>query len=389
MTTREKQIYDLISSNPMISQDEIAERLNITRSSVSVYITNMMKKGLIIGRGYILDQSEEEHYPVCIGTVAVDFYGTVDSQQSETNMFDNGDLSMYYGGCGKNIAEHLKVLDYSPRIISAVGNDLLGRELINQCNVNGLDVSNCLTVNNGHTASYLEIKQSESNAIFMGLTNWKINYELTPDFFAGKQRVLSKASAIIIDDSIPQESVEYLHNIYGKERLILQSTARLHMYRSILPLFGLIITDISYLAALFGLDQQREYTAQFAREVGTLLSEYGIDHCLFSFGPSTTCYLYNDRLYYLNVSFLDSLKEEKNYQRFSAARSAIAAVAFYCMDHNYTIESIMRHVAAARHHIAVHGRISSYALTANYLREHLSHMDVNHLIFRINNRSGE
>ena len=51
MTQRERQILQLIESNPMISQQELAEELGITRSSVAVHISNLMSKGHIAGRG--------------------------------------------------------------------------------------------------------------------------------------------------------------------------------------------------------------------------------------------------------------------------------------------------------------------------------------------------
>ena len=84
MTKREQQIYDLITSNPFISQDEIASELHITRASVSVYITNMIKKGIIIGRGYFLEaqKTHENRQPVCIGTTAVDLFGEVSDEQT-------------------------------------------------------------------------------------------------------------------------------------------------------------------------------------------------------------------------------------------------------------------------------------------------------------------
>ena len=48
MTNREREVLKLIESNPMISQEEIASILGITRSSVAVHISNLMKKGVEI-----------------------------------------------------------------------------------------------------------------------------------------------------------------------------------------------------------------------------------------------------------------------------------------------------------------------------------------------------
>ena len=54
MTQRERQILQLIESDPLISQQDIAAKLGITRSSVAVHISNLTKKGCIAGRGYVL-----------------------------------------------------------------------------------------------------------------------------------------------------------------------------------------------------------------------------------------------------------------------------------------------------------------------------------------------
>ena len=44
ITKRERELLRLIDSNPMISQDQLAQKLDITRSSVGVHISNMVKK---------------------------------------------------------------------------------------------------------------------------------------------------------------------------------------------------------------------------------------------------------------------------------------------------------------------------------------------------------
>ena len=46
MTQRERQILQLIEADPMISQQQIADTLGITRSSVAVHISNLTKKAI-------------------------------------------------------------------------------------------------------------------------------------------------------------------------------------------------------------------------------------------------------------------------------------------------------------------------------------------------------
>ena len=54
MTQRERQILQWIEENPMISQEELAQKAGISRSSIAVHISNLMKKGYIAGKGYVL-----------------------------------------------------------------------------------------------------------------------------------------------------------------------------------------------------------------------------------------------------------------------------------------------------------------------------------------------
>ena len=69
ITERERQLLDWIAENPLISQQELADKAGITRSSVAVHISNLMKKGFIQGKGYILQMSP---YVVVIGAVNID-----------------------------------------------------------------------------------------------------------------------------------------------------------------------------------------------------------------------------------------------------------------------------------------------------------------------------
>lgn len=46
MTQRERQILQWIEENPMISQEELAQKAGISRSSIAVHISNLMKKDI-------------------------------------------------------------------------------------------------------------------------------------------------------------------------------------------------------------------------------------------------------------------------------------------------------------------------------------------------------
>ena len=64
MNEKERLILKLIQDDPFISQNELAEKLNLSRPAVANYISSLMKKGEIIGRAYVL---REDDSVVCIG----------------------------------------------------------------------------------------------------------------------------------------------------------------------------------------------------------------------------------------------------------------------------------------------------------------------------------
>ncbi len=64
MNDREKQILKILRRNPLIQQNEIADILQISRSRVAAHIMDLMRKGMIKGKGYILT---EQDYCVVVG----------------------------------------------------------------------------------------------------------------------------------------------------------------------------------------------------------------------------------------------------------------------------------------------------------------------------------
>ena len=125
MTQRERQILQLIESNPMISQQTIADELGITRSSVAVHISNLMNKGHIAGRGYVLRSGS---YVVVIGGVNVDIGGKSHAPLVAADS-NPGSVRVSLGGVGRNIAHNLSLMGTDVRMLTAYGDDIHGQRV--------------------------------------------------------------------------------------------------------------------------------------------------------------------------------------------------------------------------------------------------------------------
>ena len=205
MTQRERQILQLIESNPMISQQELAEGLGITRSSVAVHISNLMTKGHIAGRGYVLRSGS---YAVVVGGVNVDIGGRSFAPLVAADS-NPGTVHTSLGGVGRNIAHNLSLLGTDVRMLTAFGDDVHGQKVAASCSELGIDVSHARRITGGTTSTYLYLTD-EQGEMALAVSDMEICKKITPAYLANNQALLQNAQVIVADANIPQESLVYL-----------------------------------------------------------------------------------------------------------------------------------------------------------------------------------
>ena len=205
MTQRERQILQLIESNPMISQQELADELGITRSSVAVHISNLMAKGQIAGRGYVLRSGS---YAVVVGGVNLDIggksYAPLVASDSNPGM-----VKISLGGVGRNIAHNMSLLGTDVRMLTAFGDDFHGQRIAASCAELGIDASHACRVTGGTTSTYLYLTD-EKGEMALAVSDMEICKKITPAYLASNLNLLQNAQLVIADANIPQESLIYL-----------------------------------------------------------------------------------------------------------------------------------------------------------------------------------
>lgn len=205
MTQRERQILSLIEANPMISQQNIADALQITRSSVAVHISNLLKKGYIAGKGYVLRHST---YAVVVGGVNVDIGGRCAGAlvQADSNP---GTVTVSLGGVGRNIAHNLSLMGTDVRMLTAFGQDLHGQKVASSCAELGIDVSHALRCSDAATSTYLYIADSQGE-MAVAISDMSVCDRITPAYLAANLPLLQNARVVVADANIPAESLVYL-----------------------------------------------------------------------------------------------------------------------------------------------------------------------------------
>ncbi len=131
LTLREREIFEILKKEPLIAQDELARRFGISRSSVAVHISNLMKKGVILGKGYVVNESASV---VVLGESCIN----IDVQGEN----ENTSIDVDYGGFALDFSTALSNFGVNVKVITVTGNDNIGDAIISKLREREIDTSN-------------------------------------------------------------------------------------------------------------------------------------------------------------------------------------------------------------------------------------------------------
>lgn len=130
LTLRETEIFEILKKEPLIAQDELARRFGISRSSVAVHISNLMKKGVILGKGYVINESASV---VVLGESCIN----IDVQGKN----ENTSIDVDYGGFAVEFSRALSNFGVNVKVITVTGKDNVSDEIISKLREREIDTS--------------------------------------------------------------------------------------------------------------------------------------------------------------------------------------------------------------------------------------------------------
>ena len=348
MTQRERQILKWIESDPMISQQELADGLGITRSSVAVHISNLIKKGYIAGKGYVLRSGS---YAVVVGGVNMDI-GGLSFAPLVARDSNPGVISMSLGGVGRNIAHNMTLMGIDVRLLTAFGDDVYGQKIASSCGELGIDASHALRVSGASTSTYLYIADDKGD-MSMALSDMEVCKKITPAYLASNLSLLQNAQVVIADTNIPQESQIYLaENCTAPLFCDPVSTAKAEKLRPILGRIHTLKPNRMEAELLSGVpisskaDAERAAKALLDMGVGRVFLSMG-EHGVFAATPRERVWLPNLPANMVNTTgcgdaFMAALVWAylKNYDLRRTALSGLAAASI-AMESSETINPAM------------------------------------------------
>lgn len=217
---REQQILDLIRADPMISQQIIAGRVGISRSSVAGHIMKLTAKGVIKGRGYVFNDAP---YVAVIGGANLDIHA---APAARLRLQDSnpGTVSTAPGGVARNIAENLARLGTDCRLITALGHDNHGEILLQQGRAAGIDMRHVVQLESSQTSTCVSVLEP-SGDMYVAIADMSIIDELGPQRLAIHEPMLRAAAIIIVDTNLPDSTLAWLSTTFADRPLFVDTVS--------------------------------------------------------------------------------------------------------------------------------------------------------------------
>ena len=261
----------------MIQQQEIADKLGITRSSVAVHISNLTKKGCIAGKGYVLRTGS---YAVVVGGVNVDI-GARSFKPLVGSDSNPGEVMTSLGGVGRNIAHNMSLMGIDVRLLSAYGDDINGERVAASCSELGIDLSHAIRVPGATTSTYLYITDPDGE-MALAVSDMEVCKKITPEYLSKNLSVLQNAQVVVADANIPEESLKFLaDNLFVPLFVDPVSTIKAEKVRDILPKIHTLKPNKIEAELLSGVKIETEEDAEKAAKA---LIEKGVRRVFISMG---------------------------------------------------------------------------------------------------------
>lgn len=204
LSDNEQLVLDLLRKDPYVSQQYMAEKLSLSRPSVANLISGLQEKGIILGKPYVL---REIDYVTCIGGANMDYtFRLEDEMMMGTSNPVKSSVS--FGGVIRNVAENIARLGEDVSLMTLVGDDVHGEELLVK---NGVLMETFASskIRGESTGGYYSILGEDGN-MAVGYADMSINEKMDRSWILSHQKHLHMSKWMIADTNMLQEALDAL-----------------------------------------------------------------------------------------------------------------------------------------------------------------------------------
>lgn len=197
-----------------------------------------------------------------------------------------------FGGVARNVAENLARMGHPATLITAVGVDQAGEQLLEQTAESGVDISHVLHTGAYPTGAYVGVVD-KSGVMQIALDDMRAISALNSNYLRDRADLFETASLLFVDANLPKETLRTAVSLARKARLpICADPASTTLARRLQPYLShlkLIFPNSNEAAVL--IDQPFDATkSSQAIQVAKNLVGQGVEICVITLAEFGVCY---------------------------------------------------------------------------------------------------
>ncbi|MFO7661484.1 MAG: carbohydrate kinase family protein [Chloroflexota bacterium] len=122
------------------------------------------------------------------------------------------------GGTARNVAENLARLGADVVLISAVGDDPTGRQLLIQTAESGVNLDYVLMLPDHNTGSYIALME-DNGLLSVALDDVRVMQTITPGFLRQHESLFSEAAIVMFDGSLTDKAIETIVELARRHKV--------------------------------------------------------------------------------------------------------------------------------------------------------------------------
>ena len=152
-----------------------------------------------------------------IGGSGLDMIGRLEGEL-HAGTTNPANIRTSYGGVARNVAENLTRLGQATILISAVGDDHNGEQLLNQAAEAGIDISAVLCTPDHPSGAYLGVVNRDGVLQF-ALDDINTSSAITPDYIRTQAALFKEASLVFLDANLPKDTLQTIFSLARKANI--------------------------------------------------------------------------------------------------------------------------------------------------------------------------
>ncbi|MCE1179142.1 MAG: carbohydrate kinase family protein [Micrococcales bacterium] len=288
LTPLEQQIVEHLRRDPLLDAAALADLVGSTRASVAVHLSNLTRKGVLLGRGYLL---RAEQSAVVVGGAVMDIKGH-SAAPAVLHTSNPGQTNTAPGGVGRNIAENIARLGSAVELVAPLALDPMGEQVRAVTAAAGVGVRHLLPTASA-TGTYLAVLD-DLGELVVGIADMRATDTLAPGDLDAVASVITGADLVVAEGNLPAEVIGRVLDLAAEravpvvvEPVSVAKAARLSPALSTERPVLAITPNVDELAALVGLDGSGALADEAAVVAAArALHDRGIEHVWVRRGTS-------------------------------------------------------------------------------------------------------